>query len=344
MPYAYIARPHTVLGEHLVTREEMTADVVARHVGHPRMGVINRVLAKSPSTRRFSQPLDVVLSERPFEERNETAVADVLQMATKACRAALEATGTAPADVDCVITTSSTTDWLPGLDVHLIGELGLRPTVSRVPMSQLGCGGGAHALVKAVHYVRAHPGTRVLVVGGESLSSLHHHGDDRIEHFIYKLLWGDSSVATVVSDVPSGPGLAVEETWEHVLPGSTARYRKRTDRQGVHFDSEKSAPQSVNDTAPALREWLAGWPLDFVVPHAGGVSILDDLQRELKLTDAQLVHARQSLDEDGNLGGPSVLRVLERTYATPPADGEQGLLLGFGPGFTTAALRVRWAA
>ncbi|MFJ2780267.1 PhlD [Kitasatospora sp. NPDC087315] len=347
MPHAYIARPHSVLGEHVVTIQELIDDITVRHADHPRMGVIKRVLAKSPAARRFSQPLDVVLADRTVEERNTTAIADVLAMTTAACEAALKATGTAPDDVDCIITTSSTTDWVPGLDIHLQDALGLPATVSRWPMTQLGCGGGAHALVMAATYVRAHPGTRVLVAGGESLSSMYHHGDDRIEHMIYKALWGDSGIATVVSDSPLGPGLAVGETWEYVIPGTKTRYRKRVDELGIHFDSEKSATDSVRDMAPELRKWLAGgaagpWPLEFVVAHTGGVSILDDLALELDVPAEWLRNSWASLDEEGNLGGPSVLRVLERTHADPPEAGQRGLLIGFGPGFSVSALKTAW--
>ncbi|MER7707220.1 3-oxoacyl-[acyl-carrier-protein] synthase III C-terminal domain-containing protein [Kitasatospora sp. NPDC097605] len=320
----------------------MTADIAVRHADHPRIGAILRILAKSPATRRFSRPLDVVLADRTFAERNAAAVEDVLRMSAAASHRALADAGLDPRDVDGIVTTSSTTDWVPGLDIALQRKLGLAADISRTALTQSGCGGGVHALTKAVDHVRARSGARVLVAGGEVLSAIHHHDDQDVAHFIFKLLWGDSAVAAVVSGVPLGPGLAVDDTWEYVLPGSARRYRKRVDAAGMHFDSDKDSTQSVVDMAPALRKWLDGWPLDFVVTHTGGLAILADLQRELGLAEEQLVHAYRSLDEDGNLGGPAVLRVLERTYETPPAAGQQGLLLGFGPGFTVGAAKVTW--
>jgi predicted naringenin-chalcone synthase len=37
-----------------------------------------------------------------------------------------------------------------------------------------------------------------------------------------------------------------------------------------------------------------------------------------------------------------VLRILERTHTTPPADGSTGVAVAYGPGFITAALRGTW--
>ncbi|MFI9331989.1 PhlD [Kitasatospora sp. NPDC052868] len=348
----YVSRPQAVLPPYRVARETVLADMVARHPGHPRLASIRRIVggAQMPAWRSYSQPWDVVAAERTLEERNRTAFEDVAAMGTAAARAVLEAAGVSAGRVDCVVTSHSTGDAVPGLDVHLQQELGLRQDVRRRPVTQLGCGGGAHALGMAVEAVRARPGSMVLVVVAESLSSIYHHGDDRIEHMIFKALWGDSGVAVLVSDRPLGPGLQVVDTWEYLVPASADRYRKRLDGAGVHFDSEKAATDSVGDMAPALRKWLAEdpsgagrpWPLDFMVAHTGGASILTDLAAGLGIDEGLLGNSFASLDEDGNLGGASVLRVLERTYAAPPAAGESGLLIGFGPGFSVSASRVLW--
>jgi 3-oxoacyl-[acyl-carrier-protein] synthase III len=147
-----------------------------------------------------------------------------------------------------------------------------------------------------------------------------------------------------------GAGLEVVESWEYLIPGSGARYRKRIDSEGVHFDSDKTATDSVGDMMPALLAWLGrgpaggGWPLDFVVAHTGGPRILEDLAKGLGIDPSLLGHSFASLDEDGNLGGASVLRVLERHHGTPPPAGARGLLIGFGPGFSVSASKVVWHA
>ncbi|MGW4802979.1 3-oxoacyl-[acyl-carrier-protein] synthase III C-terminal domain-containing protein [Kitasatospora sp. NPDC004272] len=358
----YVAQPSIHLPEHLVTRDQILKDMVARHPDHPRLSAVRRVVAQMPSTRRCSRPWETVLSERSAAERNAAAFADVRAMGAAAAAGVLELHGVAPGEVGYVVTSHSTGDAVPGLDVHLVADLGLSAQVRRRPITQLGCGGGAHALGMAVDAVAARPGSIALVVVAESLSSIYHHGDTDIELMIYKALWGDSGTAFLVSDRQLGPGLRVDDTWEYLIPGTAGRYRKRIDDAGAHFDSDKSATQSVDEMAPALRAWLGeplsegapgaaaavgrggggGWPVEFVVAHTGGPAILTDLAKQLGVDDAMLQHSWDSLDQVGNLGGASVVDVLARTYRTPPAAGQTGLLIGFGPGFSVSAAKVTW--
>ncbi|QEU96933.1 hypothetical protein CP970_43740 [Streptomyces kanamyceticus] len=83
-------------------------------------------------------------------------------MATAAAHDAIKAAALGPADVDCIITSHSTTPATPGLDAHIVNELHLRPDVLRIPATQLGCVGGAHALAWATQLVDRMPGLRVL--------------------------------------------------------------------------------------------------------------------------------------------------------------------------------------
>lgn len=344
---SFVSKPHVVLPQHVVTREELTEVITGRHATHPRLAVISKIMAQAPRRRHYSRPLATVATDRPLSERNADAVEDVLSMGTAAARGTLEEHGIDPADIDCVITTHSTGDIVPGLDIHLVHELGLRPDVARQPITQLGCGGGAHIMVMAHRFARAYPGSKVLIVGAEALSSTIHTGDSEIEQIIYSGLWGDSGTAAIVSSEPIGPGLQLHDTWEYLLPGTTHRYRKRVDEAGVHFDSDRSATQSINEMGPALREWLAtrpggSWPLDFVVSHPGGLRVMDDLEKQLDLGPQALRHSRRQFDVEANLGGPSVLSVLRRTVEDPPAHGAHGLVTGFAPGFAVSAATTTW--
>ncbi|WSK17739.1 hypothetical protein OG717_33375 [Streptomyces celluloflavus] len=139
----------------------------------------------------------------------------------------------------------------------------------------------------------------------------------------------------------------MDDSWEYLLPDSGDRYWGRLDELGLHFDSTRAATRAPADVMPALTEWLrrhdAHRP-DWALVHAGGPAILAAAQHGLGLTDEQMIHSRTSLAEAGNLGGASVLDVLARTCTTPPADGTRGVMLAYGPGFTTTALTGTWTA
>ncbi|WKK27122.1 PhlD [Streptomyces olivoreticuli] len=344
----YVNRPVVALPPHEVTLKEIQDDIVRAHPDHPRLPAILRVLdSTGVQHRRFARPLATVAADRPSAESNAEAYADLCELAERAAREALGAGGLAPLDVDCLITSHATAFAVPGLDVHLVNALGLRSTVSRIPMTQLGCAGGAHALVRAAEYLAAHPGQRVLIVAGEILSSVYQHSDDSMEAMIYKALFGDSAGACVVGDArPAGAAFRVDDTWEYVVPDSTERYEMTLDDRGFHFGSTPAALKGVGDLMPHLREWLGAdtgaWKPQFTVAHTGGPRILMDLAKGLGCDPDVTRHSWESLQQRGNLGAVAVLDVLARTYDEPPATGDTGVLIGFGPGFTAAACRATW--
>ncbi|MBX7547610.1 PhlD [Streptomyces sp. NPDC004232] len=343
-----IARPSTALAAHKVTTGEIADDIRTHHPDHPRLGAILRVLGNcGVETRYFTQPLNspTVSGTASIAERAPRAFADSLDMAERAARSALRSHGLEPGDITGLITTHATSWAVPNLDIHLVDRLGLRPTVRRTALTTGACAGGATALVRAVEQALLHPGSRVLVVAAEVLSAAYNHTDTKIEHMIYKALFGDSAAATVVSDESLGPGLTLdgpEGLFEYVLPGSLDFYAGRIDSSGLHFDSTKAALGGARHVIPALVDWLGDRPVAVPVIHPGSRPIIMDTATALGLTEDDARHSLDTLSEEGNLGGVSVLRVLERTHGRPPADGEQALIVAYGPGFSVCALHATW--
>ncbi|MFJ9825115.1 PhlD [Streptomyces sp. NPDC101160] len=349
---AHIARPAIALPPNLVTTDELCADIRAAHPELPRLEAYLRIArATTVEKRYFTRPLSAptVSGTAPIEERNGAAFEDALRLAVASGRQALANAGLAPEDVDCVI-TSHTTSWaVPSLDVSLVCELGLRADVRRIPMASVGCAGGAQAIVYARDDIRAHPGANVLIVVAECLSAAtYNHVDTSRESMIYKVLFGDGSGAVVVSDTPrwDGPSMEISDTFQYVLPESISRYKGRLTAEGLHFDSTDAATRALSDSLPEIHKWLDGRPTDFVVVHPGGPRIILDAAAGLGLdpdkTTGDLTHSWTSLAECGNLGGSAVLDVLARTFDAPPAHDSEGLLVGFGPGFILAAAYGRW--
>lgn len=344
----HVSHPAIAHPPHQVTTDHICDNITHHHTEHPKLGTALRLVSNTGvETRWLHHPLDSeqVSGARGIADRNQQAWNDAAALAEQAALRALETAGLQAADVDAIV-TSNTTSWAsPGLDVHLVETLRLRPDVRRIALATVGCIGGAQALTRAADLTAAHPGTRVLVVISEALSTIYHHADTGLESMIYKALFGDSAGACIVSSDRLTPGMLIDDTWEYLLPQSRDRYWGRIDEAGIHFDSTRAAPHAPADAMPALLEWLkrrdATTP-DWTVVHAGGRAILNAAQQGLGLTDAQLAHSWASLREVGNLGGISVLDVLGRTYATPPADDDRGLILAYGPGFTTTALTGTW--
>lgn len=167
---------------------------------------------------------------------------------------------------------------------------------------------------------------------------------------IYKLLFGDGGAATVVSVEPlNEPGLYIEDTWTYLhrdSSGDTTHYYKlRADNVGYHFDSTPAAVNAVAQVAPAIP-WIhdQGWAPEHAVIHPGSSKILNLAVQTKVCSEKAIRHSRTVLEEDGNTGGPTVLRILARIHDDPPSHDSLGVLFGVGPGFCAAAARTRWTS
>ncbi|WP_432168549.1 PhlD [Streptomyces sp. bgisy031] len=344
---AFVSPPRTVLGAHKVTTDEIADDIRTNHPDHPRLGAFLRVVNNcGVRTRYFTRPLNspTVGGTADVHARTQAAFDDAVDMSERAATAALDAAGIDAGAIDAIVTTHATGYAVPNLDVHLIGRLGLRPTTRRVALTTVACAGGVHSLIRAADLVAVRPAAKVLVVAAEVLSTSYNHSASTIEAMIYKALFADAAGATVVTSEPLTAGLAIEDTFEYTLPDTFDRYRGRLDAHGMHFDSTKKAPRAATETHPALIDWLAGREVGFTAIHPGSPSMITDTAAALGLTPQDARHSTDTLSEEGNLGGVSVLRVLERTHTAPPAAGTKGVAVAYGPGFTTAALHGHWHA
>lgn len=351
-----VSRPVLIPAAYRVPFDAVRDLVATQHAEHPRLAGYLRIMRNTTvETRHFVAPPQQVLlapgsrADPASRWRAIDATVQALrEIAARAARQALAAEQLVPEQIDCVIVSSVSGYVMPGLDIFLINDLGLRPDVRRIPEAQVGCAGGAWSLARAHEQLRLYPGSRVLVVAAEAFSSVLSPDDTTTDAMIYKALGGDGAAACVVHDDPSAGGLSLEApAFEYVLPESEDHYRLIADEGGLHFPSTDEAPLGARKVLPELRRWLGTdterpWPLQFAVCHNGAPKILDSVADGLLLTRDDLRQSWASLGEFGNMGSVSVLDVLRRTYLEPPRSGDRGLLLAFGPGFAMIGIKVAW--
>ncbi|MEW1861101.1 PhlD [Streptomyces sp. NBC_00669] len=317
---------------------------------------LRMVRSTGVTSRPWVAPLDVVGDgERDSRTVYAEAFAAVVDMAATASLQALEAAGLAPEDVDCVVTTHTTSWTIPQLDVALVNRLGLRRDVARVPAATLACAGGAHSLIQAKRYLADRPDGVVLVVAGEALSILHMPWREPTRTgVLYGALFGDSAAATVMAGagpgqeesarrlVAAGGGLIADvDSWEWLQPGESP-YWGELHPAGVPgagritFESNRDATKGARESMPHLVKWLDGRRVEWAVVHPGGPGIITDTVDALGLPPEAGRHSVDSLT-GGNLGGGAVLDVLRRTLEEGPARGP-GALVSYGPGFVADAI------
>ena len=113
-------------------------------------------------TRYSCVPLDWYEGPHSWSERNRLYIENALALLEQAAVACFREAACSPSEIDAIVTVSTTGIATPSLDAHLVGRLGLRPDVVRLPIFGLGCAGGVLGLARAGALARAMPGARVL--------------------------------------------------------------------------------------------------------------------------------------------------------------------------------------
>lgn len=299
-------------------------------------GVETRYAIVSPDW--FEQP-------HGWSDRNATYLAGATRLFIDAASAALADAGMTAAEVDCIVTVSSTGIATPSLEAQAAAEMGFRADVKRVPVFGLGCAGGVTGLALAARLARATPGTRVLMVAVEACSMAFR--DDRLSKadIIAMILFGDGAAAAVLSTLPtagSGSRVTLGEGQEYMWPDTLAIMGWDVDDAGLGVIFDRSIPTfAAAHFRAATDDMLAHAGLtvadiDRFVCHPGGAKVVTALEEALDLEPASLDAERAVLRDAGNMSAPTGLFVLQRVLA----EGQTGqlALCALGPGFTASLL------
>ena len=97
-------------------------------------------------TRQMVRPIEWYLQPLGWAERSAAYLDGATELFVEAARGALAAARLKGADIDIIVTVSSTGIATPSLEARAMDRLGFRPDASRVPVFGLGCAGGATGL------------------------------------------------------------------------------------------------------------------------------------------------------------------------------------------------------
>ncbi len=291
-------------------------------------------------TRYSCVPLEWYDRPHGWTERNELYLDHAVRLLERATRSCLSTAALTPAQINAVVTVSTTGIATPSLDARLLNRLGLRSDVIRLPVFGLGCAGGVAGLARAADLARARPGANVLVLVVELCALCFRRGDSSKSNVVATALFGDGAAAAIMSTAGDGPrvGPAGEHTW----PDSLGVMGWDVTEDGLKAIFSRDIPVLVRSELRAAvdaflachRQSLAA--IDHVVCHPGGMKVLSAIEEAFALTPRALDHARAVLRDCGNMSAATVLFVLERTLKA----GARGrmLLSALGPGFTAGFL------
>ena len=307
-----------------------------------------RVFENSGIRQRYTvRPLEWYLEPLGWPERNAAYLAGATQLFFDAAKKALDAAEVSAADVDTVVTVSSTGIATPSLEARVSGRIGFRSDVERIPVFGLGCAGGVTGLSIGARLARARPGSLVLVVAVELCTLAFRLDKLTKENIIATALFGDGAAACLLRSGEAGMA-AVEMSGQHTWPDTLDIMGWDVDAEGFGVIFDRAIPPFAQaNIAPAIsgilgRVGLALGDVDRFACHPGGAKVIDALERALSLAQGSLDHERSVLADYGNMSAPTAIFVLERLIAAGLPS--RTLLTALGPGFTASCVSFQTAA
>jgi len=294
--------------------------------------------------------------------RNELYAEHATGLYVETGRAAIAATpGIEASDITHVVTVSCTGFYAPGPDFMVARELGLNAGVERYHLGFMGCYAAIPALRIAKQLCEADAAAVVLVISVE-LCTLHLRTSNDPDTIVASSLFSDGAASGIVTARPPAEGersFDLDRFATRITPTGEDDMAWKIGDHGFEMVLSNAIPAIIDEhitgaieplvdhdaaltralATDAASDAIAHWAI-----HPGGRSILDKVESRLKLTEAQLVPARQTLRDFGNMSSATVLFVLRNILdSDSAADGDRVAAMAFGPGLTveSALLTVR---
>ncbi len=269
-------------------------------------------------------------------------------LATNAARAALDAAGLVPTDIDTVLVATTTPDnTFPATACAVQDKLGV-PAGAMAFDLQAVCSGFIYGLSVADALIRSGQARNVLLIGAETLTRLLDWSDRTT-----CVLFGDGAGAVVLS-AAEGQGSVADRGVLHVVARAEGRHRELLFTDGgpsatgtvgkLRMQGREVFRHAVNRITEAMEEVMAAagvraQDIDLFVPHQANVRILDATARKLGIAPEKVM---LTIAEHGNTSAASIPLALDATVrAGRAAPGDLLLLEAMGGGFTWGAALVR---
>ena len=299
-----------------------------------------RVLTNEELARRVDTSDEWIRTRTGILQRHLAAPHEATSdLALHASRAALDAAGIAPADVDVVIVATTTPDMVfPSTACILQAKLGSKGGAAFDV--QAVCSGFVYALTVADSMIRTGAATKALVIGSEVFS--------RILDFKDRttcVLFGDGAGA-VILQASDRPGLLASELHadgRHVgllcVPGTVSGGAVLGDPV-LKMDGPGVFKLAVNVLEKVATSVLAkagrdASSIDWLIPHQANIRIMQSTARKLKVPLEKLI---VTVNEHGNTSAASIPLALDEAVRSGRIKrGDTLMLEGVGGGFTWGA-------
>jgi alkylresorcinol/alkylpyrone synthase len=297
-------------------------------------------------TRYFAEPVTSLMERRTQSQQTDAYLEHARVLARRVCCKALERSGLAPEDIGLVIGVSCTGIVLPSLDAELIPLIGLRPDTARLPITELGCGGGVAGLARGLDYLRAYPQRNVLLFAVEIPSLTFQPDDHSLDNLVAAMVFADGAGAVVLRGGDGRPGWTLEHCGTVLVPEGARHLGYELRDGGLRVILSRELPDVVEaHLRGAVEAFLAAAGLgltdiDAVAAHPGGPRIVDAIERALDLHPDALATSRSVFAGNGNASSAGIFFVLEEMQRVKISGRVLAIALGPGLSIELALMRL----
>ncbi len=332
-----IASLATAVPPHVLEREFVATEAkrIFARFGDEYERMAN-VFVNAGIDRRYSVcPVEWFETASNWGDRADRFLAGAKILFRQTAGEALAQSGFKAAEIDVIITVSSTGIATPSVEAHVMHEMGFREDVMRVPVFGLGCAGGVTGLALATQMAQ---GRNVLLVVIELCTLAFRPNEMSKSNVVATALFGDGAAAMVLSSKGDGP--MIEHAGQHNWPNTIDIMGWRVDDEGLGAIFARSIPDLVlNDLRPAAegflkRNHLEVSDINHYSFHPGGTKVLQALETVFEMPEGTLNDEREVLKGYGNMSAPTVLFVLKQALARK--QNGRRFVGSLGPGFTAS--------
>ena len=288
------------------------------------------------------------IRERHIAAENETASS----LGTEAAFNALKVAGLLPTDLDLIICSTSTPEYIFPATACLIQDKLGASNAGAFDLSAA-CSGFIYGLSMGAQSIKSGSVKTVMVIGTETLSRFVDWTDRNT-----CILFGDGAGAFILqaSEKPGGVQGAVMHSdgsggeFLSVPAGGSAHPASEvTVHTGMHFihmNGKEVFRFATRVMGQATQEAAvkSGWKIDdlsLIIPHQANFRIIDAAARGLKLPIEKFM---VNVDRYGNTSTASIpIATVEAIQTNRLKSGDKIVFVGFGAGLTWGALAAEWS-
>jgi alkylresorcinol/alkylpyrone synthase len=333
---------------HCVSTAE-TKELLAESLPARPAEALQRLVDQLGIERRHTvAPLAELARYPGIEARNAAYEHEAVELASRAARGALEASGVTGQEVGTIFVTSSTGYMVPSLCEHLVARLDLSPSVVAIPINGLGCVGAVRAIGLAARLIESAQGAKTVLVVSVELPSLWLQlAEPSIQDIVASAVFGDGAAAVVVSSDSPPQGFEVLASHAELWSDSLEARRGWLTTTGLRHSASPALPHVVRRNVRRTRDAflcqnaLSPEQLAFQAVNPSDKQLLGVAAEAMGLDEPALRAARQVWANHGNMLSAGPLYLLQALGEEPMRSGATGALIAFGPGVSCDMLLLR---